>query len=162
MKATVLTTLATIIEHRFGVVAEREKTFTWPGGTVTADLYLPAPLHCLVQLDDPGHCTRQRAAILRAYPPDTPLNFDVRRYLADTRDGSAALAEADRLADLLPLEHGFNPTVRIRYDELTEPLDDCIVALLAKRFAYHAGTTFQNMIATAGAKPHSPTLWSNL
>ncbi len=162
MKPAVLDTIAQLIEHRFGVVAEQNRRFDWPTGSVTADLYLPAPLHCVVQLDDPNHCTRQRAATIRAYSPDTPLNYDVRRYLADTRDGDTALAEADARADLLPLQYGLNPTVRIRYDEITEPLDDCIIALLAKRFAYHAGTTFQKMIDTAGAKPHSTDHWRNL
>lgn|GEM_PF-3141589 len=162
MKQPVLDILAKLIEHRFDAVAERNKTFVWPGGTVLADLYLPDPLRCIVQLDDAAHCTRQRAATIRAYPPTVALNYDVRRYLADQRDGDPALAQADTLADLLPLQHDLNPTIRIRFDELTEPLDDCIIALLAKRFAVHAGTVFQKMIETAGAKPHSQDMWRNL
>jgi hypothetical protein len=162
VKQAVLDILAKLIEHRFSVVAERNKQFIWPTGSVIADMYLPAPLHCLVQLDDAAHCTRQRAAVIRGYLPETPLNYDVRRYLADTRDGDPALAQADAQADLLPLQHGFNPTVRIRFDEITTPLEDCIVSLLAKRFAYHAGTTFQSMLDNAGAKPHSTDLWKNL
>ena len=145
------------IERRFDVRGERDKPFAWPDGTITADLYLPPPYHCIVQFDEPPHCTRQRAATIRAYPPHTPLNYTVRRYLADQSNGDPALAQADALTDLLPVRHGLNPTIRIRADELAElsgPLSQRIATLLDQRFAFHAGTTFQNMIETAGAKPH--------
>lgn len=154
MKPVLLELLARYFEQRFGIRAESNRVFAWPEGTVRADLYLPPPLHCLVQFDDESHCTRQRADTIRQYPPGLPLNYDVRRYLADIRDGDAMLAQADALADRLPVAHGFNPTVRIRYDELHEPLMDCLEKLLAHRFAIHAGTTFQRMIETAGGKPH--------
>ena len=73
---------------------------------------------------------------------------------ADQAPGDAQLARQDVAIDLLPAKHGLNPTVRIREDEITEPLNECIAALLAKRFAYHAGTTFHLMLENAGAKPH--------
>jgi hypothetical protein len=160
------------MRRRFNVDAQRNKAFVWPlpkdvilseakdlSSTVTvlADLYLPDPLHCIVQFDDATHCTRERAKTFTNYPSDTPLNFDVRRYLADQTPGDAALAQSDMLADLLPPKHGLNPTVRIRFDEIDEPngpLANRIESLLSNRFACHAGTTFHLMVDNAGAKPH--------
>ena len=164
-KDTVLDAVASLMRQRFDVVGERDKTFAWPEGIVVADLHLPAPLHCIVQFDDARHCTRERAATFAGYPDDAPLNFDVRRYLADQTSGNAAIAQADMLADLLPPKKGLNPTVRIRADEIDEstgPLVDRIESLLSRRFAFHAGTTFQLMLENAGAKPHSPTLHRDL
>lgn len=149
-KQAVLDAVASLMRQRFDVVAERNKQF----GPVTVDLYLPAPLNCAVQFDDASHCTRERAATFARYPTDAPLNFDVRRYLADQTSGSAELAEQDNLADLID---GLNPTVRIRYDEVEElpgTLEQRIEAVLSKRLAYHAGTTFHLMFENAGAKPH--------
>ena len=149
-KDAVLNAVASLMRRRFDVVAERNKKF----GPVTVALYLPAPLHCAVQFDDTTHCTRERAATFASYPPVAPLNFDVRRYLADQTPGSTELAEEDKLADFI---EGLNPTVRIRADEIAEltgPLEARVEALLARRFAFHAGTTFQHMLDTAGAKPH--------
>ena len=150
---------------RFDVQAERDKQFDWPEGIVVADLNLPAPLHCIVQFDDATHCTRERAATLASYPDDAPLNFDVRRYLADQASGNATIAQADMLADLLPPKKGLNPTVRIRADEIDEstgPLADRVESLLSRRFAFHAGTTFHLVLENAGAKPHSHTLHRDL
>lgn len=151
-KDVVLDAVASLMRRRFDVTGERGKTF----GPVTADLYLPAPLHCIVQFDDATHCTRERAATFATYPPDTPLNFDVRRYKADRTPGSAELAAHDQLADLID---GLNPTVRIRYDEVAQlpgTLEERVEQILSRRFAFHAGTVFQNMLDTAGAKPHRP------
>jgi hypothetical protein len=156
-KEAVLDAVASVMRRRFNVVCDRDKTFAWPEGTIIADLYLHTPLHCIVQFDDGTRCTRERAATLSAYPPNTPLNFDVRRYLADEMRGDAAVARDDVLADLLPPKHGLNPTVRIRADEIAEldgPLAGRVEMLLSNRFAFHAGTVFQNMLDTAGAKPH--------
>ena len=153
------------MRQRFNVKAERNKQFAWGDVKIVADLYLPPPLHCIVQFDDASHCTRERAMTFANYPSDTPLNFDVRRYLADQTPGDAASAQADVLADQLPPEHDLNPTVRIRADEvegLTGPLAERIESLLSKRFAYHAGTTFHLMVDNAGAKPHSQTMHGNL
>jgi hypothetical protein len=183
----VLDAVASLMRRRFDVAAERNKSFVWPlpkdvipslprmlsgrakdlpsNVTVVAELYLPPPLHCIVQFDDASHCTRERAATFAKYPSDAPLNFDVRRYLADQTSGDAALAQADVLADLLPPKHGLNPTVRIRADELDEldgPLPDRIESLLSRRFALHAGTTFHLMVDNAGAKPHSQTMHRGL
>ena len=156
-KDAVLDAVASLMRRRFDVVGERNKVFAWPDGTIVADLYLPAPLHCVVQFDDPVHCTRERASTIVSYPPNAALNFDVRRYLADERRGDDAVAHADMLADLLPPQHGLNPTIRIRADEIDElsgPLTDRIESLLSCRFAFHAGSTFHLMLENAGAKPH--------
>ena len=164
-KNAVLNAVASLMRRRFDVATERNKQFAWGDATVVADLYLPAPLHCIVQFDDESHCTRERAATFANYPPDAPLNFDVRRYLADQTSGNPALAQADMLADLLPPKHGLNPTVRIRADEIEElsgPLVGRIESLLSHRFAFHAGTTFHLMLDNAGAKPHSQTMRRNL
>jgi hypothetical protein len=142
--------VASLMRRRFDVTGERNKQF----GPVSVDLYLPEPLNCAVQFDDASHCTRERAATFAGYPPDAPLNFDVRRYQADQTPGSAELAAKDKQADLIP---GLNPTVRIRHDEVEElpgTLEERIETLLAKRFAYHAGTTFHLMLDNAGGKPH--------
>ena len=149
-KEEVLNAVASLMRRRFDVTAERNKKF----GPVTVDLYLPEPLNCAVQFDDATHCTRERAATFASYPPDTPLNFDVRRYRADQTTGSATLAAQDQQADLIP---GLNPTVRIRHDEIEElpgPLEERVEKILSKRFAYHAGTTFHLMLENAGGKPH--------
>jgi hypothetical protein len=164
-KDSVLDAVASLMRQRFNVVAERNKQFIWDDAKIVADLYLPAPLHCIVQFDDASHCTRERAATFASYPSDTPLNFDVRRYYADQRNGDAALAQADVLADQLPPKHDLNPTVRIRFDEIEElsgPLAERIESVLSHRFAYHAGTTFHLMVDNAGAKPHSQTMHGNL
>ncbi len=177
-KLAVLDAVASLMRRRFNVDAEPNKQFVLEcadlsallengkAGTssrtpkqvaITADLYLPDPLHCIVQFDDATHCTRERAKTFANYPSDTPLNFDMRRYLADQTPGDAAIAQADALADLLPPKHGLNPTVRIRADEIDElsgSLADRIEALLSNRFACHAGTTFHLMVDNAGAKPH--------
>jgi hypothetical protein len=150
VKEAVINAAASLMRRRFDMTGERDKQF----GTVTVDLYLPEPLNCAVQFDDETHCTHERAATFASYPPDTPLNFDVRRYKADQRAGNAKLAEQDRLTDLIA---GLNPTVRIRYDEieaLPGTLEERIEQILSKRFAYHAGTTFHLMLENAGAKPH--------
>jgi hypothetical protein len=152
-RPAVLDALTAVLHRRFGLTAERDKRFD----SFVADLYLPAPLHCVVQFDDDAHCTRERAGTFAGYPPDTPLNFDVRRYRADQLPGNADLARQDALADLLPPRLGLNPTVRIRADEITEltgSLEERVEAVLARRLAYHAGTVFQHMLDTAGAKPH--------
>ena len=164
-KNAVLDAVASLMRRRFAVVAERDRQFVWGDATILADLYLPAPLHCIVQFDDAPHYTRERAATFANYPSDAPLNFDVRRYLADQTNGDTTLAQADVLADLLPPKHGFNPTVRIRADEIGEligPLTERIESLLSKRFAFHAGTTFHLMVDNAGAKPHSQTMHRDL
>jgi hypothetical protein len=179
-KDSVLNAVASLMRQRFNVAAERNKSFVWPfpsdvilsgakdlasNFTVIADLYLQPPLHCLVQFDDPSHCTRERAATFANYPTGTPLNFDVRRYHADQTTGDAAIAQTDVLADQLPPKHGLNPTVRIRFDEieeLTGPLAERIESVLSHRFAYHAGTTFHLMVDNAGAKPHSQIKHDNL
>lgn len=156
-KNAVLDAVASLMRRRFNVDAERNKAFAWGDTTITADLYLPNPLHCIVQFDDATHCTRERAKSFANYPSDTPLNFDVRRYHVDQTSGDAAIAQADMLADLLPSKHGLNPTVRIRFDEIDElsgPLPDRIESLLSRRFAFHAGTSFHIMLDNAGAKPH--------
>jgi hypothetical protein len=164
-KDSVLDAVATLMRQRFNVAPERNKQFMWDDVKIVADLYLPAPLHCIVQFDDATHCTRERAATFTNYPSDTPLNFDVRRYYADQTNGDAAIAQADVLADQLPPKHGLNPTVRIRANELEElsgPLAERIESVLSHRFAYHAGTTFHLMVDNAGAKPHSQTMHGNL
>ena len=153
------------MRRRFNVDAEPNKPSSGATRRLLADLYLPAPLHCIVQFDDATHCTRERAKTFANYPSDAPLNFDVRRYHADQTPGDAAIAQADMLADLLPPKHGLNPTVRIRFDEIDElngPLPDRIESLLSKRFAFHAGTTFHLMVDNAGAKPHSQTMYRDL
>jgi hypothetical protein len=149
-RQTILDAVASLMRRRFDVEPEQDKRF----GPVSVDLYLPAPLHCAVQFDDATHCTRERTSTFACYPPDTPLNFDVRRYLADQAPGSAELAEQDKRTDLI---EGLNPPVHIRADEigeLTGPLEARVEALFSRRFAFHAGTTFQHMLDTAGAKPH--------
>jgi len=149
-KATVLNAVASLMRRRFGVTGERDKRF----GPVTVYLYFPEPLNCAVQFDDASHCTRERAATFAGYPPDTPLNFDVRRYKADQTPGSAEVARQDMQTDLIT---GLDPTVRIRYDELEElpgTLEERVEQLLSNRFAYHAGTTFHLMLENAGGKPH--------
>jgi hypothetical protein len=164
-KDAVLDAVASLMRRRFDVASERNKKFAWGDARIVADLYLPAPLHCIVQFDDATHCTRDRARSFANYPSDTPLNFDVRRYHADQTPGNAALAQTDVLADLLPPQHGLNPTVRIRADEIEElrgPLTERIESLLSQRFAYHAGTTFHMMLDNAGAKPHSQTMHKGL
>lgn len=193
-KQVVLDAVALLMRQRFDVEAERNKQFVLECAdlpvlssvegsalsgdgkagtssrtpnqvTIVADLYLPPPLHCIVQFDDATHCTRERSKTFANYPSDTPLNFDVRRYHADQTDGDAAVAQADVLADLLPPKHGLNPTVRVRFDEIEElngPLIERIETLLSKRFAYHAGTTFHLMLDNAGAKPHSQTMYKDL
>ena len=164
-KDSVLDAVASLMRQRFDVKAERNKQFVWDDAKIVTDLYLPPPLHCIVQFDDASHCTRERAMTFANYPPDAPLNFDVRRYHADQTSGDAAIAQADVLADQLPPKQDLNPTVRIRADEveeLTGPLADRIESLLSKRFAYHAGTTFHLMVDNAGAKPHSQTMHGNL
>jgi hypothetical protein len=164
-KDAVLDAVASLMRRRFNVEAVRNKQFAWGDATVRADLYLPAPLHCIVQFDDASHCTRERAATFANYPSDAPLNFDVRRYLADQTPGNVTAAQTDMLADLLPPKHGFNPTVRIRADEIEElsgPLTERIESLLSHRFAFHAGTTFHLMVDNAGAKPHSQTMHRDL
>lgn len=156
-KDAVLDAVASLMRRRFNVEGERDKHFAWGNATVTADLYFPTPLHCIVQFDDASHCTRERAATFTSYPADAPLNFDVRRYCADQTSGDSGLAAVDMLADLLPPRHGLNPTVRVRFDEideLTGPLPNRVESLLSNRFAFHAGTTFHLMIENAGAKPH--------
>jgi hypothetical protein len=145
------------MRRRFKVGSEPNKQFVWDDITIHADLYFPHPLHCIVQFDDATHCTRERAKTFANYPADAPLNFDVRRYLADQAPGDAALAHSDMLTDLLPPKRGFNPTVRIRFDEINEltgPLTERIESLLSTRFALHAGTNLDLMIDNAGAKPH--------
>jgi hypothetical protein len=185
-KNAVLDAVASLMCRRFDVAAEPNKPLVLECGdlsplcrpmkaptghrtpnhvTIIADLYLPTPLHCIVQFDDATHCTRERSKTFANYPSDIPLNFDVRRYLADQTPGDAALAQSDMLADLLPPKHGLNPTVRIRFDEIDElngPLVERIELLLSKRFAYHAGTTFHLMVDNAGAKPHSQTMYKGL
>jgi len=179
-KNAVLDAVASLMRRRFNVDGERNKPFVWPlpkdvilseakdlSSTVTvlADLYLPAPLHCIVQFDDETHCTRERAKTFASYPSDAPLNFDVRRYHADQTTGDAALAQADVLVDLLPPKHGLNPTVRIRFDELEElsgPLTKRIEFVLSTRLAFHASTTFHLMVDNAGPKPHSQTMHRGL
>jgi hypothetical protein len=164
-KHAVLDAVASLMRRRFNVDAERNKPFVWGDTTIIADLYLPNPLHCIVQFDDATHCTRERAKTFANYPADAPLNFDVRRYHVDQTSGDAAIAQADMLADLLPSKHGLNPTVRIRFDEIDElngPLVERVELLLSKRFAYHAGTTFHLMVDNAGAKPHSQTMYRDL
>jgi hypothetical protein len=164
-KTAVLDAVATLMRQRFSVAPERDKQFIWGDAKIIADLYLPPPLHCIVQFDDATHCTRERAATFAKYPADTPLNFDVRRYLADQTNGDAAIAQADVLLDQLPPKHDLNPTVRIRFDEieeLTGPLAQRVEHILSHRFAYHAGTTFHLMVETAGTKPHSQTMHGNL
>jgi hypothetical protein len=156
-KDTVLDAVTALMRHDFEIEGKRNQRFDWPEGSVVADLYLPAPLHCIVQFDDAAHCTRERALTFSTYPDDTPLNFDVRRYRADQTAGDARLAAADVLADRLPPKQGLNPTVRIRADEvaeLTGSLEQRLETLLSRRFAYHSGTVFQNMLANAGGKPH--------
>src|SRR6266436_1963934 len=151
-KDAVLDAVAALMRQRFNVEAERNKQFIWDGAKIVADLYLPTPLHCIVQFDDAPHCTRERAITFTNYPPDTPLNFDVRRYHADQTSGDAAIAQTDMLADLLPPKHGLNPTVRIRADEVEElngPLTERIEEILSHRLAYHAGTTFHLMVDNA-------------
>ena len=156
-KDTVLDAVASLMRRRFNVAGERNKQFVWGNTTVIPDLYLPAPLHCIVQFDEATHCTRERAATLANYPADAPLNFDVRRYLSDQTPGDATVAHGDMLADVLPPKHRLNPTVRIRaeeIEELTGSLEQRIETLLSRRFAFHVGTTFQQMLENAGAKPH--------
>jgi len=156
-KDAVLDAVASLMRRRFNVAPERDRQFVWGDAKIIADLYFPGPLHCIVQFDDATHCTRERAQTFANYPAVIPLNFDARRYHADQTPGDAALAQADVLADLLPPQHGLNPTIRIRADEieeLTGPLTERIEFLLSKRFAFHGGTTFHLMVDNAGAKPH--------
>jgi hypothetical protein len=164
-KEVVLNAVASLMQRRFDVAAERNRSFVWGDAIIAADLYLPDPLHCIVQFDDATHCTRERSKTFANYPSDTPLNFDVRRYHADQTPGNAALAQTDVFADLLPPKNDLNPTVRIRFDEIDElsgPLIERVESLLSKRFAYHAGTTFHLMLDNAGAKPHSQTMHQDL
>jgi len=164
-KDAVLDAVAALMHQRFNVDAERNRQFVWGDVKILADLYLHTPLHCIVQFDDAPHCTRERAITFTNYPPDTPLNFDVRRYHADQTSGDVAIAHADMLADQLPPKHGLNPTVRIRSDEIEElsgPVTERIESILSHRIAYHAGTTFHLMADNAGGKPHSQTMHENL
>jgi hypothetical protein len=164
-KRAVLQAVAALMRERFGVRAVPRRRFDWTEGVVTADLYLPPPLHCLVQFDGATRCTRERARTIAAYPPDTPLSYDTGRYLADRRRGSRAVASREARADLLPPRHELNPTVRLRADELAEltgPLPRRVAALLDQRLALNAGTEFQRLLDNAGAKPHGIHFWRQL
>src|SRR5580704_3413084 len=110
-KDSVLNAVTALMHRGFEVRCERDRRFDWPEGSVVADLYLPPPLHCIVQFDDATHCTRERAATFANYAADIPLNFNVRRYRADQAPGDPNVAAADVLADLLPPKHDLNPTV---------------------------------------------------
>jgi hypothetical protein len=91
--------------------------------------------HRIVEVDEAQHFSSERALTLRRYPIGTPTAFDVSVWLARSESGlprrgggfakpkpplfpeaggrHAQRAFRDALADLLPLEHGWAPTLRI-------------------------------------------------
>jgi hypothetical protein len=92
------------------------------------------------EFDERQHFNEYRAATLRAYADDVPLAFDVDLWIrrsAGRRASSGGNAAAprpplfpnaggrnrqrafrDALADILPIEHGWAPTLRIAYFEV--------------------------------------------
>jgi hypothetical protein len=94
-----------------------------------------------VEVDERQHFTAARAVTLECYPRQAPLGFDAAVWLARSRelsgrepgggfakprpplfpgDGGRHRQRAfrDALADLLPPEHGWLPTVRISDEEI--------------------------------------------
>jgi hypothetical protein len=94
----------------------------------------------IVEVDESQHFNCYRAMTLRLYPPELPLAFDRRTWIqhsqakpAEQSGGWAApkpplfpnaggrhlqRAFRDALADVLPLDYGFLPTLRIGYFEV--------------------------------------------
>jgi hypothetical protein len=89
----------------------------------------------IIEVDETQHFNRYRAATLQLYPPGTRLGFDRREWIKRSEakirletggfaapkpplfpgDGGRHRQRAfrDALADILPLEYGFLPTLRI-------------------------------------------------
>ena len=110
-------------------------------------LIRPGAPPCIIEVDEAQHFNAFRAATIRAYPQDVRLGFD--RQLWISRSESKRRLEGggfakprpplfpgengrhrqrafrDALSDILPLEHGFEPTIRIAdfevRDWLTQP-----------------------------------------
>ncbi|MBP5905799.1 hypothetical protein F3K40_08445 [Streptomyces sp. LBUM 1478] len=114
----------------------------------------------ILEVDERQHFTAARAVTLEHYPPDVALGFPVAGWLARSRQraghepggGFAAprpplfpgaggrhrqRAFRDTLADLLPSEHGWLPTIRISDTEVVTAADadakGSLKALLAER-----------------------------
>lgn len=82
----------------------------------------------ILEFDESQHFSRPRLATLALYPDDLPLGFSARRWQELCREINAIdsspidrderRAWYDTLRDLVPLLHGFLPTVRLYAGEL--------------------------------------------
>jgi hypothetical protein len=90
------------------------------------DFYVPAPPF-IVEFDESQHFSHPRLVALSLYPPDFKAGFPMARWqelcrLINARDDTPfdrdeRRAWYDTLRDLVPVLHGFNPTVRLYADE---------------------------------------------
>jgi hypothetical protein len=114
----------------------------------------------ILEVDETQHFNRYRAMTLRRYPPDTRVAFPVEVWIEQSEkkvrlEGGgfgkpkpplfpaehgrhAQRAFRDMLADLLPLEHGWSPTLRIGDFEVaawihTPQAEHCMAELLDAR-----------------------------
>jgi hypothetical protein len=114
----------------------------------------------ILEVDETQHFNRYRALTLRRYPADARIAFPVERWLAQSQKKTrlegggfgkrkpplfpaefgrhAQRAFRDMLADLLPPEHGWKPTLRIGDFEIlpwiyTSDADARMRELLAER-----------------------------
>lgn len=114
----------------------------------------------ILEVDETQHFNRYRALTLRRYPPDARVAFPVDRWIEQSNKKTrlegggfgkpkpplfpaehgrhAQRAFRDMLADLLPPEHGFAPTLRIADFEVlkwiyTKDAEERMAQLLAER-----------------------------
>ena len=116
----------------------------------------------IVEVDESQHFNRYRGMTLRLYPAESPLAFDRKTWIehsqAEPRQKSGSWASPrpplfpaaggrhlqrafrDMLADLLPPDYGFLPTLRIAHFEVTDWIGaECAQGkmkdLLARKFS---------------------------
>jgi hypothetical protein len=105
-------------------------------------LTYPGGVRQVLEVDERQHFTAARATALAHYPPDAALGFDLQAWSARSsalagREPGGGFARAcpplfpgdggrhrqrafrDALADLLPPEHGWLPTVRVSDSEVS-------------------------------------------
>src|SRR5262245_24800279 len=102
------------------------REFIKSGLVPPCDYYVAEPPFIL-EFDESQHFSRARLVTLNHYPTDLPLGFSLARWrelcrVIDAKDDEPIdrderRAWYDTLRDLVPLTHGFNPTVRIYAEE---------------------------------------------
>ena len=116
--------------HNVLTLHREHQNFVRGRGSLGCDIFLSKTYNCIVEVDEEQHFTIPRRIALDNYPTDILLGFDRESYTElcrihrrndpDPPYRDEQRAFYDTLRDIVPLEFGLNPTVRVHVYEFID------------------------------------------